>query len=77
MLFLVRASIPCKAAACTFEGGLKMSKKRGLVYGVGVNDWVGNISVDGKLIWEYVLWRGVLQRCFDEKYKQNQPFACC
>jgi len=54
-----------------------MSFKRGLVYGVGINDWVGAVWVDGKLIWEYVLWRGVLERCFDEKYKQNQPFACC
>jgi len=29
-----------------------MSRKRSLVYGIGVNDWVGNISVDGKLIME-------------------------
>jgi len=50
-----------------------MSFKRSLVYGVGVNDWIGAVKVGGKLIWEYVLWRGVLQRCFDEKLKQRQP----
>ena len=50
-----------------------MSGKRSLVYGVGVNDWVGKIEVDGKLIKEYLLWRGMLQRCFSKTYKQKYP----
>jgi len=50
-----------------------MSRKRSLVFGVGVNDWVGAVWVGGKLIREYQLWQNMLQRCFDEKYKQNQP----
>ena len=50
-----------------------MSRKRCLVYGVGINDWAGNISVNGKPIMEYTLWQGMLRRCFDEKYKQRQP----
>jgi len=50
-----------------------MSRKRSLVFGVGVNDWVGNISVGGKIIREYQLWQNMLERCFSEKYKQNQP----
>jgi len=50
-----------------------MSKKRSLVYGAGVNDWVGNVNVDGKSIKEYVLWIAMLQRCFDEKFKQKRP----
>ncbi len=50
-----------------------MSGKRSLVFGVGINDWVGNVNVDGKPIREYKLWQNMLQRCFDEKYKQNQP----
>jgi len=50
-----------------------MSGKRSLVFGVGVNDWAGNISVDGKLIREYQLWQGMLERCFSEKYKQKKP----
>jgi len=50
-----------------------MSGKRSLVYGVGVNDWVGNVKVDGKMIKEYVLWKGMLERCFDEKLKQKKP----
>jgi len=50
-----------------------MSKKRSLVFGVGINDWDGAVKVDGKKIREYQLWQNMLQRCFDEKYKQNQP----
>ncbi len=50
-----------------------MSGKRSLVFGVGVNDWVDVIHLGGKLIMEYQLWKGVLQRCFDEKYKQKCP----
>jgi len=50
-----------------------MGRKRSLVFGVGVNDWVGKVNVDGKLIREYKLWSGMLQRCFDEKFKQKCP----
>jgi len=50
-----------------------MGRKRSLVFGVGINDWVGKVNVDGKLIKEYGLWKGMLQRCFDEKYKQKRP----
>jgi len=50
-----------------------MSGKRSLVCGVGVNDWAGRIKVGGKAIWEYKLWQNMLERCFSEKYKQNQP----
>jgi len=50
-----------------------MGGKRSLVFGVGVNDWVGKINVDGKSIREYDLWKNMLKRCFDEKYKQKKP----
>jgi len=49
-----------------------MGKKRSFVYGVGINDWAGNVRVEGKDIKEYKLWQGMLQRCFDEKYKQKR-----
>lgn len=48
-----------------------MSFKRGLVYGVGVNDWDGSIWVDGKLIKEYQLWQDMLRRCISEEYKKE------
>jgi len=51
----------------------KMGRKRGLVLGVGVNDWVGNISVGGKPIKEYYLWQSMLMRCFDQELKQKHP----
>jgi len=50
-----------------------MGRKRSLVCGVGVNDWDGAVKVDGKDIREYQLWQSMLQRCFDEKYKQKRP----
>jgi len=50
-----------------------MGRKRSLVYGAGINDWVGKVNVDGKPIREYDLWKGMLQRCFDEKCKQKYP----
>ena len=50
-----------------------MSGKRSLVYGVGVNDWDGKVLVDGKMIWEYDLWNGMLRRSYDEKFKQKYP----
>jgi len=50
-----------------------MGFKRSLVYGVGINDWVGAVWVDGKLIKEYRLWQGMLERCFYEKFKQRCP----
>jgi len=50
-----------------------MSFKRCLVYGVGINDWVGAVKVDGKQIKEYQLWQDMLKRSFDEKYKQKYP----
>jgi hypothetical protein len=49
-----------------------MGGKRSLVYGVGVNDWVDVIHLGGKPIKEYRLWKSMLQRCFDEKYKQRR-----
>ena len=50
-----------------------MAGKRSLVFGAGVNDWAGNISVNGKKIWEYKLWSNMLKRCFSGEYKQKYP----
>jgi len=54
-------------------GVSEMGRKRSLVYGVGINDWVGFTRIGGKDIREYLLWQSMLQRCFDEKYKQKHP----
>ena len=58
-----------------------MSRKRSLVFGVGVNDWAGNVGINGRKIKEYRLWVHMLGRCLDEKYKQRQPtyegVTCC
>ena len=51
------------------------------VYDVGFNDVGFRTSIDGKHIWQYGLWKGMLQRCFNEKEKQRYPtyenITCC
>lgn len=44
-----------------------------LVYGVGVNDWGSSTRFNGKRLKEYELWSSMLNRCFNEKYKQKYP----
>ena len=44
-----------------------------LVLGVGVNDKSRPTWVDGKITKEYNLWRGILNRCFDDKCQNRQP----
>lgn len=52
-----------------------------LVYGIGINDWNGQVCIKGKNIKEYNLWKGMIQRCFDEKLKLRQntynDVTCC
>ena len=51
------------------------------VYGFGFNDVGFRVWADGKHIWQYKLWKSMLQRCFCEKYKQHRPtykdVTCC
>ena len=51
------------------------------VHGVGFNDVAFQIRVDRKHIWQYQLWKNMLGRCFDAKYKQRHPtyenVTCC
>lgn len=44
-----------------------------LVYGIGVNDWDSSTRLNGKRLKEYELWSSMLNRCFNEKYKQKHP----
>ena len=44
-----------------------------LVLGAGFNDKTRPANVDGKIVKEYVLWQGMLTRCFSEKYQTLYP----
>ena len=44
-----------------------------LVYGVGFNDKTRPAKIDGKPVKEYSLWKGVLERCFNEKEQTRHP----
>ena len=48
-----------------------MGTKRSLVLGVGVNDWIGPTTIDGKQIKEYLLWKSMIVRCYGDKNIDN------
>ena len=51
------------------------------VHGVGCNDVQFQTKIDGKIVWQYVLWRHILERCFSDKFKAKNPtykdVTCC
>lgn len=51
------------------------------VYGAGVNTVDFEVVVEGGLIWQYLMWKSMIQRCFDAKFKQRSPtyedVTCC
>jgi len=71
--FPVSSTLAGEISALKASKGCEMGRKRSLVYGVGINDWVGNVKVGGKLIKEYDLWQSMLERCFSDKFKQECP----
>lgn len=50
-----------------------MLKKSKLVQGVGINDFTGSISVNGKVIISYQYWLNMLERCYSQKYHNRKP----
>lgn len=54
-----------------------MRKKNKLVQGVGINDadYVVRTMINGKRVMchFYKVWQGMLRRCYDTKYQDNQP----
>lgn len=38
-----------------------------------VNDYDGNVWINGKIIKSYSVWRDMLRRCYDPKYQQKYP----
>lgn len=48
-----------------------MRKKNRLVYGIGVNDFDGEVRTNGKTIKSYKCWSGILERCYSEKTRKK------
>ena len=48
-------------------------KKRKLVCGVGVNDYNGNMSVNGRAIKSYAIWHAMIERCYSFKKQLKMP----
>ena len=44
-----------------------------LVFNVGVNDRKYPAKINGKNTKQYNLWKGVIRRCYDEKFHARQP----
>ena len=61
--------------------GVERVVVKATVQGVGCNDVQFQIKIDGKHIWQYQLWKSMMDRCFDAKYKQRYPtyenVTCC
>ena len=51
------------------------------VFGIGVNDVCFNVFLSVDSIWQHCLWRDMLKRCYDEKFKMTNPsykdVICC
>lgn len=50
-----------------------MNTKRKLVYGIGVNDYVGRIKENGKHIGAYTSWISMLSRCYGKSELEHRP----
>lgn len=50
-----------------------MNTKRGLAYGIGVNDYVGRVKENGKHIKAYRAWISMLSRCYGKKELVHRP----
>lgn len=62
------------------SGKEALMRTKRLICGVGVND-LSRISKNGVKIWEYVLWKNMLNRAYCEKFKEkNKGYSestCC
>lgn len=57
---------------------MALKNNRKPVYGVGINDFPTSTNIDGKDMWEYQLWCGMLRRGYDEAYKsRNKTYKEC
>lgn len=57
---------------------LRCYSKMRLVHGVGLNDGKKRCVLNGVQVPEYVFWKGMLKRCYCEKYKKKYPtYAGC
>ena len=50
-----------------------MRTRDNTVYGVGINDFNNNVSVNGHYIKSYYHWKSMLQRCYDKKSHKARP----
>ena len=50
-----------------------MIKEVKLSYGVGINDFEGQVNINGKKIKSYQVWKNMLARCYSEKIHNKRP----
>lgn len=43
------------------------------VFGIGINDYNGNIAINGNKIKSYQTWQDMLMRCYSKKYQEKHP----
>ena len=61
--------------------GVERVVVKATVFGVGYNDVDFKIKFGGVVVWQYLVWRAMLGRCFSEVCKAKQPayrdVSCC
>ena len=50
-----------------------MVKEIKLSYGVGINDFEGQVNINGRNIKSYQVWRNMLERCYNTKLHTKRP----
>ena len=59
------------------KGAVK-DKNTPTVLGIGIVGEKYKTWIDGKALKQYVIWKGVLERCFDKRFHKKQPtYAGC
>ena len=49
-----------------------MNRKSKLVCGIGINDY-GSVTINGKLIKSYTVWKDMIRRCYNYKCQKRNP----
>ena len=55
------------------DSGMSTDCTEKTVWGWGIRDVKFRVWIDGKFVWQYLLWSGLLKRCFCEKFKGRNP----
>ena len=66
----------CGCPTCGLKKNKKTRKvKNHILYGVGINDYDGFISINGIVLKSYSTWREMIRRCYEKYDESNHNFV--